>query len=177
MKGKENPYQLHKDLGDIMMGSVLIVRDNKKLEKTVQKIDSIKTRFDDVNCVDTTDWANPTPSFINQLYCMIELSRVITKGALMRDEFRGAHYKPEFDLQQPSNFDPHEYIDYLEKKNYGEVSEKAFPEGHLDYMERFEENNKNWLKSTIAEYKDGKPEISYEPVDISIVTPRPRKYD
>ena len=38
MKGKENPYQLHKDLGDIMMGSVLIVRDNKKLEKTVQKI-------------------------------------------------------------------------------------------------------------------------------------------
>ena len=59
MEGKENPYQLHKDLGDIMMGSVLIVRDNKKLEKTVQKIDDIKTRFKDVNCVDTADWANP----------------------------------------------------------------------------------------------------------------------
>jgi succinate dehydrogenase / fumarate reductase flavoprotein subunit len=44
-------------------------------------------------------------------------------------------------------------------------------------MKRFEENNKNWLKSTIAEYKNDKPEISYEPVDTSIVTPRPRKYD
>ena len=102
MKGGENPYQLHRDLGDIMMGNVLIVRENKKLEKTIREIDDIKTRFKDVNCVDSTDWANPTPSFINQLYCMIELSRVITKGALMRDEFRGAHYKPEFDLKQPS---------------------------------------------------------------------------
>ena len=130
-----------------------------------------------MNCVDSTDWANPTPSFINQLYCMIELSRVITKGAIMRDEFRGAHYKPEFDLKQPSDFDPHEYINYLEKKNYGEVSEKAFPVGHLEYMKRFEANNENWLKSTVAEYKNNKPEISYEPVDTSIVTPRPRKYD
>ena len=95
----------------------------------------------------------------------------------MRDEFRGAHYKPEFDLKQPSKFDPNEYIDYLEKKNDGEVPENAFPKGHLDYMKRFEANNKNWLKSTIAEYKNDKPEISYEPVDTSIVTPRPRKYD
>ena len=108
---------------------------------------------------------------------MIELSRVITKGAIMRDEFRGAHYKPEFDLKQPSKFAPHEYLDYLEKKNYEEVSEKAFPEGHLEYMKRFEANNENWLKSTVAEYKNNKPEISYEPVDTSIVTPRPRKYD
>ena len=177
MKGGENPYQLHRDLGDIMMGNVLIVRENKKLEKTIREIDDIKTRFKDVNCVDSTDWANPTPSFINQLYCMIELSRVIAKGALMRDEFRGAHYKPEFDLKQPSKFDPHEYIDYLEKKNYGEVSEDAFPEGHLEYMKSFEANNDNWLKSTIAEYKNNKPEISYEPVDTSVVTPRPRKYD
>jgi succinate dehydrogenase / fumarate reductase flavoprotein subunit len=108
---------------------------------------------------------------------MIELSRVIAKSAIMRDEFRGAHYKPEFDLKQPPDFDPHEYINYLEKKNYGEVSASTFPEGHLDYMKRFETNNQNWLKSTIAEYKNDKPEISYEPVDTSIVTPRPRKYD
>ena len=160
-----------------MMSNVLIVRENKKLEKTITAIDDIKTRFKDLNCVDTSDWANPTPSFINQLYCMIELSRVIAKGAIMRDEFRGAHYKPEFDLKQPSKFDPNEYIDYLEKKNDGEVPENAFPKGHLDYMKRFEANNKNWLKSTIAEYKNDKPEISYEPVDTSIVTPRPRKYD
>ncbi len=177
MKGNENPYKLHHDLGDIMLQNVLIVRDNKSLEKTIFAIEEIQTRFNDVNCVDTQDWANPVPSFINQLYCMIHLSKIIAKGALMRDEFRGAHYKPEFDLNQPSDFDPHEYIDYLEQKNYGEVPENQFPPGHMDYMKRFEENNKKWLKTTIAVHKDGKPEITYEEVNTSVVTPRPRKYD
>jgi succinate dehydrogenase / fumarate reductase, flavoprotein subunit len=44
-------------------------------------------------------------------------------------------------------------------------------------MQKFEENNKKWLKSTIAEYKNNEPEISYEDIDTSILTPRPRKYD
>ena len=177
MNGKENPFKLHQELGDIMLANVLIVRDNKGLEKAVYAIEDIQKRFQDVKCVDTQDWANPVPSFINQLSCMIELSKVVTKGALMRDEFRGAHYKPEFDLKQPANFDPHEYIDYLEQKNYGEVSKESFPAEHLDYMKRFEENNKKWLKTTIAEHKNGKPEISYEEINTVLVTPRPRKYD
>jgi len=29
---------------------------------------------------------------------------VITKGALLRDEFRGAHYKPEFPNRDDKNF-------------------------------------------------------------------------
>ena len=177
MNGKENPFKLHQELGDIMLANVLIVRDNKGLEKAVYAIEDIQKRFQDVKCVDTQDWANPVPSFINQLSCMIELSKVVTKGALMRDEFRGAHYKPEFDLKQPANFDPHEYIDYLEQKNYGEVSKESFPAEHLDYMKRFEENNKKWLKTTIAKHKNGKPEISYEEINTVLVTPRPRKYD
>lgn len=177
MQGSENPYDLHRELGDTMMENVLIVRDNSKLEKALSLIDDIETRFQDVRCLDTTNWANPTPSFINQLNCMIHLSRIIAIGALMRDEFRGAHYKPEFDLKQPSGFDPHEYVDYMEQKNYGEVPEESFPEGHMAYMKRFEANNEKWLKTTIAHYDEGKPNISYEPVDTSIVPPRPRKYD
>ena len=177
MNGSENPYQLHQDLGDIMLANVLIVRDNKSLEKAWHAISDIETRFKDVKCLDTHDWSNPTPSFINQLYCMIHLSKIITKGALMRDEFRGSHYKPAFDMNQPKDFDPHEYIDYLEQKQYDEVLEGKFPREHLDYMKRFEENNEKWLKTTIAQYKDNEPEITYEEVDTSLVTPRPRKYD
>lgn len=177
MDGKENPYTLHQELGESLMANVLIVRDNKTLEKTLLAIDDIETRFKDVQCVDTSDWANPTVSFIHQLYCMIHLSKIITKGALMRDEFRGAHYKPDFDLNQPGNFDPHEYIDYQEQAHYEEVSEDKYPSGHLAYMKRYEENNKKWLKTTIAQFKDNQPEITYEDVDTSLVAPRPRKYD
>ncbi len=177
MQGKENPYRLHRELGDIMMEHVLIVRENAKLEKALLLIDDMEIRFRDLRCLDTTHWANPTPSFINQLHCMIHLSKIITVGALLRNEFRGAHYKPEFDLRQPHDFDPHEYVDYMEQKHYGEVPEGAFPESHLEYMKRFEDNNEQWLKSTIAHYGEGKPHISYEPVDTSLVPPRPRKYE
>jgi len=177
MNGSVNPYQLHRELGNLMMENVLIVRDNGKLESAIGKIDEIEEKFQSIQCVDNSGWANPTASFINQLFCMIHLSRIITQGALLRDEFRGAHYKPEFDLKQPENFDPHEYINYLERSNYEEVPENAFPQGHLDYMKRFEANNEKWLRTTIATFKDNRPEITYAPVNTSIITPRPRKYD
>lgn len=177
MKGKENPYTLHQELGALLLENVLIVRNNKSLTETLARLEEIEARFKGVQCLDTTNWANPTPSFINQLQCMIHLSKIIAKGALLRDEFRGAHYKPEFDLQQPADFDPHEYIDYLERSQYEEVNEEEFPAGHLAYMKRFEENNKKWLKTTIARFTNNQPEISYEEVDTSLVSPRPRKYD
>ena len=87
MKGKENPYKLHAELSETMMSNVLIVRDNARLAATVEKIDEYDERWKDVECVDTSDWTNPVPSFVNQLYNMIQLSKVIAKGALLRDEF------------------------------------------------------------------------------------------
>ena len=44
-------------------------------------------------------------------------------------------------------------------------------------MKRYEECNEQWLKTTIAEYKNHQPEISFEEVNTSLVQPRPRKYD
>ncbi len=177
MDGTENPHQLHQELGGILLENVLIVRENSRLENALKQIDDIETRFKNVKCLDTSHWSNPAPSFINQLHCMIHLSKIITQGALMRNEFRGAHYKPEFDLKQPESFDPHEYIDYLERQHYEDIPEDAFPSEHLSYMKRFEENDKNWLKSSIATLKNGAPEIKYEDINTTLITPRPRKYD
>ena len=177
MNGSENPHILHHDLGELLLENVLIVRENKKLDNAYSQINDIEKRYQDIQCPDTTDWANPAPSFINQLHCMIQLAKIITKGAILRNEFRGAHYKPEFDLNQPKDFDPHEYVDYLEQKQYGDVPEEAFSPGHLAYMKRFEDNDEKWLKTTIAQHKDNEPDITYEEISKSIVTPRPRKYD
>jgi len=177
MSGNENPYALHREMAEEMISNVLIVRENSKLQATLNKIDEFEERWKNVNCVDTTDWSNPVPSFINQLQNMIQLSKIITKGALMRDEFRGSHYKPEFDLNQPSNFRPESYLEYEKQKATGKVNEEDFAPEHLAYMKRFAENNKKWLKSTIAIFKNGGPEITYEDVDESLIAPRPRKYD
>lgn len=177
MNGSQNPYALHKELGELMINNVLIVRENKKLQETLSLIADIEKRWNDIGCVDTKDWMNPVPSFINQLYNMIHLSKIITKGALLRDEFRGAHYKPAFDLKQPKDFNPDTYIQYIKMKEEGQLNKESYKPDHLDYMERFEANNDKWLKTTIATYKDGEPEITYEAVDTSLIKPRPRKYD
>jgi len=177
MSGNENPYALHREMAEEMISNVLIVRENSKLKATLEKIDEFEERWKNVNCVDTTDWSNPVPSFINQLWNMIQLSKIITKGALLRDEFRGSHYKPEFDLNQPSDFRPESYLEYEKQKAAGKVNEKGFAPEHLTYMKRFAENNVKWLKSTIATYQNGGPDISYEAVDTSLIAPRPRKYD
>ncbi|MED5515303.1 MAG: succinate dehydrogenase flavoprotein subunit [SAR324 cluster bacterium] len=177
MNGDENPYALHREMAEEMISNVLIVRENTKLKSTLKKIDDFESRWKNVKCVDTTDWSNPVPSFINQLWNMIQLSKIITKGALLRDEFRGSHYKPEFDLNQPSDFRPETYLEFEKQKEAGNIQEDTFNSEHLAYMKRFSENNVKWLKTTIATYKNGGPDISYEAVDTSLIAPRPRKYD
>ena len=42
--------------------------------------------------------------FTRQLYNMLQLSRVIVQGAAMRDESRGAHYKPDFPERDDDNW-------------------------------------------------------------------------
>ncbi len=45
------------------------------------------------------------------------------------------------------------------------------------WCERFEANNRKWLKSTIAVLgAEGEPDLSYEDVDTSLIPPRPRLY-
>src|SRR5690606_435227 len=43
-----------------------------------------------------------------------------------------------------------------------------------EYPER---NDEEWLKTTKAKYTPDGPEFDYEPVDVSLIKPRPRRYD
>ncbi len=96
MNGTENAYALHKELGDIMLENVSIVRFNDKLAATDVKLQELLKRWDNIGISDKGRWANQEVMFVRQLRDMIILARVITLAALKRDESRGAHYKPEF---------------------------------------------------------------------------------
>ncbi len=43
-------------------------------------------------------------NFAHQFRSMLELALVITKSALMRNEFRGSHFKPEFPKRDDANW-------------------------------------------------------------------------
>lgn len=136
MKGNESPYLLHKELGDIMTLNVTVVRYNAKLAETDVVLQALMKRWHNIGRSDQLEWGTQEGTFIRQLWNMLELARVITLGALRRNESRGGHYKPE-------------------------------------YPERDDEN---FLKTTIANWTSSGPELSYEAVDVSLITPRARHY-
>lgn len=96
MKGEENAYQLHQELGEWMTDNVTVVRHNDKLLETDKKIEEMLERWNNINMVDSSRWSNQAVMFTRQLKNMLHLARVITLGAYNRNESRGAHYKPEY---------------------------------------------------------------------------------
>ncbi|CAI6041829.1 succinate dehydrogenase flavoprotein subunit [Cohnella sp. JJ-181] len=104
MDGNENAYVLHKELGEWMTNNMTVVRFNDRLEQTVSKIKELKQRYTKVNINDTARWNNAGVAFTRQLWNMLELAEAMTVGALLRNESRGAHYKPEFPDRNDEEF-------------------------------------------------------------------------
>jgi succinate dehydrogenase / fumarate reductase flavoprotein subunit len=104
MNGTENAYKLHQELGDMMTANVTIVRYNKQLEETDQKLQTMLERWKKIKINDTGKWSNQEIVFIRDLYNMLQLARVITLGALARNESRGAHYKPDYPNRDDANW-------------------------------------------------------------------------
>jgi len=158
LDGDENPYRIHEELGNMMLLDVTIERHNEKLDAVLSNIEDLDARTRRVKVTDTSGHSNQGSAFVRHLRNMIVLARVIAQGARNRDESRGAHFKPEFP----------------------------------------ERDDKNWLRTTMALHKrgggkDGHDAIAYvrgldytlagqsvhvtDQIDISLVKPRPRRYE
>ena len=144
--GPENPHVLAEEMGDWMTDNVTVIRENTRLRETETKLQELTERLKNVGLTDRSSFANREISFINQLRNMLVIARVMTRGALLRDESRGAHYK----------------VGDLSK---GLTEENAYPR-----------DDANFLKTTIADHGPDGPQISYAPVDVSLIKPRARKY-
>ncbi|PSH05100.1 MAG: succinate dehydrogenase flavoprotein subunit [Acidobacteria bacterium] len=138
-QGTENPFKLWRELGAVMSANVTVTRYNEKLQETDVKLVELLQRYRNVNLSDKSMWSNQSFMFTRQLYNMLQLARVMTQGALLRDESRGSHYKPEFPDRDDANF----------------------------------------LKTTKAFFAPDadEPRFEWEPVDTSLIPPRPRRYD
>jgi succinate dehydrogenase / fumarate reductase flavoprotein subunit len=104
MDGPENPYKLWWEMGEMMTDNVTVVRDNRALAATDAKLREMMDRWWKIGVPDKGAHANQAVVFTRQLWNMLELARVITVGAMLRNESRGAHYKPEFPERDDENF-------------------------------------------------------------------------
>lgn len=91
--GSENPYQLLAELQDIMWNNCGIWRLQKDLLQARTDLDSLTERAKQCSLVDGGSWTNQAVPMTRQLQHMIEMSKAIVGGALVRDESRGAHFK------------------------------------------------------------------------------------
>ncbi len=115
--GPENVFKLHDELSDWMVRFASVKRDNPDLEKTAAKIKEIRKRYQKIGLDDQGTSLNQTYVFARQFEPMIELALVIAKGALLRNEFRGAHYKPDFPDRDDKNWLKTTIAMYNEKKS------------------------------------------------------------
>ncbi len=157
--GGENPYLIHQELGDIMTRAATVVRDNSQLDDAYAKVDELHHRALASSLTDSGSWTNQNVIFTKALQDMFPIAKSILKGARLRDECRGAHYKPEFAMPSLTEEEP------AARRREAEA-----------WCDRFEQNNEKFLKSSIATMKGNDPEISYEDVDTGSIRPRPRLY-
>jgi len=102
--GTENPITIWRELGELMTEHVTVTRTNKNLELADAKLRALSERLKKINLSDRTKWSNQTLNFARELDNMLILGRVITLGALQRNESRGAHYKLDFPNRDDANW-------------------------------------------------------------------------
>ena len=102
--GTENQYVLHQEMGKWMTDNVTVIRYNEKLKATDNKLLELMDRYKRISINDSNLWATMALPHARHLDNMLELARVITLGALNRNESRGAHFKPEFPDRDDENF-------------------------------------------------------------------------
>jgi succinate dehydrogenase / fumarate reductase flavoprotein subunit len=103
-KGTENPFKIWRELGETMTKHATIIRYNSGLDEADAKIVELLDRYRNVNLSDKSQWANTSFAFTRQLWNMLQLGRVIVQGARLRDESRGAHFKPDFPERNDEKF-------------------------------------------------------------------------
>ena len=160
-KFDENPYLIHQELGDLMTRVATVVRRNEQLSEAAGKVAELHERAMRVSLSDSGNWSNQNVLFAKTLQDMFPLAKTLLKGALQRDECRGAHYKPDFQKPSLTSEDP------VERRRQAET-----------WCDEFEANNRKYLKSTVATWDEdsSSPDLTYEEVDTSLIPPRPRLY-
>jgi succinate dehydrogenase / fumarate reductase flavoprotein subunit len=153
-RGPENVFKLHDELSEFMVAHVTVKRTNVDLKRTLNKLEELYQRYQHITLDDQTQFANQSFAFAHQFDAMLHLAAVITKGALLRDEFRGAHYKPEF----PKRDDEHWLKTTI-----------ATYSGTLDPNISYEPVDTRHLKPVLRDYSKAKkvqPKLDNIPVNI-----------
>ncbi|MBD3159074.1 MAG: FAD-dependent oxidoreductase [Candidatus Lokiarchaeota archaeon] len=106
----EPPAEIRDELNETMDEKVGVFRNGDDLEKALSRIKELKSRFNEIALGDMDERFNYTLIRTLELENLIDVAEAITKGALMRKESRGAHYREDFPERDDEEYLQHSII-------------------------------------------------------------------
>ncbi len=128
--GKERVADLRAELQTGMTADAGVFRSKESLERQLKLIDELLVRFKDIRIDDKSKTFNTDLQEATELGHMLEFSKFIVYGALIREESRGGHYREDFTERDDEKFMKHTYAymdkDYNLTHEWGEVTQGKF---------------------------------------------------
>jgi len=135
-EGGDSTANIRETMGQTMDVLVGVYRKSDALEAALKMIRELKTRFKNVSVGRSDDKFNYALIRTLELENMLDIAEIITMGALMRRESRGAHWRLDYPERDDENFLKHSLFikveDYIKTElidvNLGmfEVKERSY---------------------------------------------------
>jgi len=103
-EGKENLYELRRELRAAMDNRVGVFRTGENLEKALEEIREIKERFKQAPVLDKGHVYNSNLFHALELENLLELAEISVSGGVARKESRGAHARRDFDTRNDEDW-------------------------------------------------------------------------
>jgi len=91
----ENPYDIQRDLQEMMQANVGIIRTQSELDEAIKKLDEFTERVQNIKVKGGRAY-NPGWNLATDLPAMITVSKCVAIGASLRKESRGGHTREDF---------------------------------------------------------------------------------
>ena len=95
----ENPFQIMREMQEIMSSHLAIFRNGEQLEKALKDLLALKRRAQNIRVKSNGRGANPELVAAYRVQKMLKLALCVAQGALQRKESRGAHFRNDFPLR------------------------------------------------------------------------------
>ena len=95
-KGANNPYEIHRELGEIMISAATVVKTEQRLLKARDEIAALLDRYQDLCISDTGLYTNQNVSFSRALGDMLIYAQAMIEASIERKESRGSHYRDDY---------------------------------------------------------------------------------
>jgi len=149
-------YDIRNAMGETMMSKVGIFRTGDELEEAVAEITAMLADCDKAVLRSKVPGMNPELTFALRLKGMLRLALVTARGALLRTESRGAHYRSDYPLRNDAEWLSRTLVRWAVDADepaftYEPVGEIDLPPGHRGYGsdERIE------MRESLQQYNDG----------------------